>query len=335
MKPKNKAFSIILAVCFSFISSAAFTSATINNEVKQAMNSLNLSQNDDNLLVVTNAPYIKVNNASALPYLKIVQDITGCSVGKGNLLFFQRPQDSPLRMMLFGKTTGDAVIISLKDGRPVTDKVNLNSNIVSKPTFPKDFNSLYASKDLSSLALIASMWANDAPYDFVKSAELHNHICPGLTSGYLLARYLLDKYPLKAGESYKVISCPVWCKEDAFQVMLDCTPGKKGMIVKPLSEKQLQQVTVKNPAGIFLIWNGKKKSGRGVVLSFDFDRLRSLAPEGATKPAIVLAAVNYLNKPAQFVSVGTEFELTENLYDKIFETGVNPYDVLGLIKKGD
>lgn len=333
MKTKFRISVLILAACIFCISSTAFSSAGIENEIKQSMKNLKLSQNDDNLLVITNAPYVKINNTSALPYLKITQDITGCSIGKGNLLFFQRPQNSPLRLMLFNKSTMDASIISLNNRRPVTETINLGSSIVSKPSFPKDFDSLNAAKDLSTLALIANMWANDAPYDFLKSAELHNHICPGLTSGYLLARYLMDKYPLRAGESYKVISCPVWCKEDAFQVMLDCTPGKKGMIVKPLTEKQLEKVTVKNPAGIFLIWNGKKKTGRGVVLSFEFNRLRSLAPEGATKPAIVLAAVNYLNKPGQFVSAASEFDLNEGLYNELFETGKNPYDVLGLTEK--
>jgi formylmethanofuran dehydrogenase subunit E-like metal-binding protein len=35
-------------------------------------------------------------------------------------------------------------------------------------------------------------------------------ICPGLTSGYLLAHYLLKKHPLTEGERYTVVSCPVW-----------------------------------------------------------------------------------------------------------------------------
>ena len=79
-----------------------------------------------------------------------------------------------------------------------------------------------------TLASMANVWAKGGPYDFLKSAELHNHICPGLTSGYLMAHYILDHFPLKDGERYTVVACPVWCKEDAFQVVMDCTPGKKG-----------------------------------------------------------------------------------------------------------
>jgi hypothetical protein len=34
----------------------------------------------------------------------------------------------------------------------------------------------------------------------------------------------------------------LFLKEDAVQVILDCTPGKQRLIVKPLSDQQLQQI---------------------------------------------------------------------------------------------
>jgi formylmethanofuran dehydrogenase subunit E-like metal-binding protein len=321
------AAGLILILC------GAVSAATLSQETSQAMKTLNLSKGSDNFLVLTNAPYVKVNGACALLYLKQVQDITGCSVGKGNLLFFQRSQNHPLRMMLFKKSTGDAVIISLKEQKPVTEKLNLGAQTISEASFWKTTGELNAGKDMFTLATIANMWAKGAPYDFLKSAELHNHICPGVTSGYLLARYILNRYPLQKDERYTVVACPVWCKEDALQVVLDCTPGKKRMVVKPLSKKQQEQISVKNPAGMVLIWDAKNKTGKGVVLSFDFDRLRRLAPKDASKAVMVLAASDYLDKPDQFVSESARFELNQAVYEDIVNAGNNPYAVVDLLRK--
>jgi formylmethanofuran dehydrogenase subunit E-like metal-binding protein len=330
---KSSTYRMVMAAVLIPVLCGMVSAATLGQETLLAMKTLNISKDSSNLLVLTNAPYVKVNGACALSYLKQAQDVTGCGVGKGNLLFFQRPQHHPLRMMLFKKSTGDAVIISLKDQKPVTEKVNLNVSAISEQSFWQTAKGLNAGKDIFTLAVIANMWAKGAPYDFLKSAELHNHICPGLTSGYLLARYILHKYPLQNDERYTVVACPVWCKEDALQVVLDCTPGKKRMVVKPLSKEQREQISVKNPAGILLIWNAKKKIGKGIALSFDFDRLRSLAPKDATKAAMVLSAADYLDRPDQFVSEAAEFELNEAIYENMVTAGSNPYAVAGLLRK--
>jgi formylmethanofuran dehydrogenase subunit E-like metal-binding protein len=330
---KSLRYKIALAAGIILILCEAVSAATIGQETSIAMKTLNLSKGSGNLLVLTNAPYVKINGACALPYLDQVQEVTGCSVGKGNLLFFQRSQNHPLRMMLFKKSTGDAVIMSLKNQKPVTEKLNLSAGTISESSFWKTTGALNAGKDMFTLATIANMWAKGAPYDFLKSAELHNHICPGVTSGYLLAHYILNRYPLQKNERYTIVACPVWCKEDALQVVLDCTPGKKGMVVKPLTEEQRERISVKNPAGMVLIWNAKNKTGKGMVLSFDFDRLRSLAPKDASKAVMVLAAADYLDKPDQFVSEAARFELNEASYEDIVTAGSNPYAVASLLRK--
>jgi formylmethanofuran dehydrogenase subunit E-like metal-binding protein len=261
--------TLALALGLVFLCCAAATAAPFETAVSTAMQTLSLGKGDSQLLLMTDAPYVRVDGQNALPYLATAQDLTGDS---------------------------------------------------------------QAGQDLFTLAAIANVWAKDGPYDFLKSAELHNHICPGLTSGYLIAHYIQKRYPLAPGERYTVLASPVWCKEDALQVVLDCTPGKNSLIVKPLSEKQKAAVSVPNPAGLLLVWNAKQKTGRGVALSFDFDRLRSLAPEGAPKAASVLAALDHLGEPERFVSAAATFDLDESRYQRMIEAGSNPYEVVGLVK---
>ena len=332
MKNWTRSSLFLIVGLMAFCWAAAVIAAPFETAVTKAMQTLSVTKGDPQLLLLTDAPYVTIDGQNALPYLGQAQALTGCSVGGGNLLFFQRPQSHPLRFMLFQKTSGDAVIISRTEGTWSAQMLNLGAEAIAQPAFWKRTGDYQAGRDLSTLAALANIWAKDGPYDFLKSAELHNHICPGLTSGYLIAHYIQTHYPLAPGERYTVLASPVWCKEDAFQVILDCTPGKKGLIVKPLSPEQLKAVTVPNPAAILLIWNGKQKTGRGVALSFGFDRLRALVPEGTPKVASVLAALPHLGDPDRFVSATATFDLDAPLYQRMIEAGSNPYEIAGLVK---
>jgi len=306
--------------------------ADFESMVSQAMQTLEASKNDPNLLILTNAPYVRENGDNTLKWLNQAQGQSGCTVGKGNLLFFQRPQAHPLRLMLFSKKDGHAIIFSREKKKWASDDLNIGPEAISGTDFWMKTGSYHAGKDMFSLSAMANVWAKDGPYDFLKCAELHNHICPGLTSGYFIAHYILDHFPLKPGERYTVVACPVWCKEDAFQVVMDCTPGKKGMVVKRLSDAQKKRISVADPAGMVLIWNAKQKRGRGAALSFSFDPLRALSPQDTPKAAMVLSALEYLDQPDRFVSTAAEFDLDEKRYDAIVQAGNNPWEVVGLVK---
>ena len=112
MNVKQRTCVVFAAIVILFLVGSAASASDLGHATARAMKTLDAAKDDPSLLVLTNAPYVQVDGACALPYLADVQAATGCAVGRGNLLFFQRPQNHPLRIMLFKKTTGDAVIIS-------------------------------------------------------------------------------------------------------------------------------------------------------------------------------------------------------------------------------
>jgi len=320
------------ALIFVFTAAQGFAAMpTITPVIEKAMTTLKVTKADSNFLVLTNATSVITDGKSSLPILKQVQEATGAMVGKGNLLFFQRAQNAPLRIMLFKKSDRNAVIISANQSKWTVDILDFTLKSISNPDFWKDAMDKYAAgRDLFSLATLGNAWAEEAPYDFLKSAELHNHICPGLTSGYLMAHFILDHYPLEKGQKYTIISSPVWCKEDAFQVVMDQTPGKRGLVVKPLSEKQKENISIPNPAGMVLIWDEKQKTGKGVALSFDFNTLKGLYPKDTPKAASILYTAPYLSSPDKFVSTAKEFDIDETMFNAIREAGSNPWESAGL-----
>ena len=74
------------------------------------------------------------------------------------------------------------MILTMEGSSTVSESVALGPQAIADPAFWKRTGELKAGKDMFTLAAIANAWAKGAPSDFLKCAELHNHICPGLTS---------------------------------------------------------------------------------------------------------------------------------------------------------
>jgi hypothetical protein len=93
---KNYSSFLLFAVCSIMIFFHGIASAdTFESAVSQAMQTLKVSKGDPGLLILTDAPYVKVDGACALPRLAQAQEKTGCTVGKGNLLFFSGRRPTP------------------------------------------------------------------------------------------------------------------------------------------------------------------------------------------------------------------------------------------------
>jgi formylmethanofuran dehydrogenase subunit E-like metal-binding protein len=283
----------------------------------------------------------------------MIQEVTGCSIGKKNFLFFHRPVTYALKIVLFRKDTKDAIVITCSGEK--TEKVNLNIGS-DKATTPEGWKQIQKKigklPDTFSMVTIANAWAKGAPYDFLRCCEFHNHLCPGVSTGYQIVAFALENYPLNKGESYAWIACPPWCKDDAVQVLLDLTPGKRSLFVKNLTPDQKKSVSGETPndniAGILVIWNNKANKGKAVALRYDWEKAcevsgvsrKDFKPEGGKKNPVFWTTrvkcnwglMSYLDKPAGFVKVVKEMEITPQIYTKMTMAGVNPYEVMGLTK---
>jgi len=263
------------------------------------------------------------------------------------------PNYLSLKAVLFRKDTKDVVVITY-DGKKA-GKINLNID-GDKASEPDDWQQIQKKigslSDTFSMVTIANAWAKSAPYDFLKVCEFHNHLCPGITSGYFIVKVILKRYPLKKGEKYVWVSCPPWCKDDAIQILLDLTPGKRSMFVKNLTADQKKAVSGEkkndNIAGILVIWNNKKNKGRAIALRYNWGKAcqvsgvkkKDFKPKGGKKNPVFWTTrvkcnwglMSYLDKPGDFVTVVKEVEVSPQMYTKMTSAGVNPYEVIGLTK---
>ncbi len=275
---------------------------------KKAVEELGFSKGDPNILVLTDAGYIaNIGKYSSEGALNGVMMTAGVSRGEGNLVNVHRGCDKPLWFAFFDKETGDCIYLEVNKGnlRSWLDKEaagtvdfskfmevgadalfskisreNIDPDKLITEEGAKAWNHNFDEKTFGgnefSILTISAVWSTGISNEFLRSAEFHNHICPGLTSGYFMTQYLRENYPLEEGEEWVVWSVPPWCKDDAFQQIFDCTVGKRGMAVMyvPGSVSEKLAPEYKNIAGIY-IKMGKTGEAKAIVLGWDWGKAQS------------------------------------------------------------
>lgn len=317
------------------------------------------------VVVLTNAGYAVVNGSTTEGCLDGLSKVSGATVGKANLLEVHSSRDKALWFLFFDKKTGKSAYCEINP-EAVPQDINHQKNLTTVPPYklfakvaaanigtkqifanPAEWDAKVQAKIFNgnefALMTLANVAAHGAPYDFMKAALYHDHLCPGVNSGYLIANYLKKELPLRsADEKYYIISVPVWCKEDALQTVLNTTPGKSGMAVLPIDEKIKDQLIpeAKKLAGIYIRWNNKTKTGDGLVLAFDFEQANAMGnidnKQGfpwESKVKMDLFLLDYYDKPEMFVSTIKKIELKAgDKPDAYAAPGVNVLDQLGLLK---
>ena len=340
-----------------------------------AMDKLNVV-NGDNILVLTDAGYTAmINGHTTEECLDALIVATGTSQGKNNLFQLHRAYYQPLWFAFFDSKTKYCVYVEVDSktlakylkNNGVDEFKNLNNDeifkIIAKENIapekllnnPEEWNKKVKAKVFGgnefSITTVSSVWANGASNEFLKSAEFHNHICPGLSSGYLIVKYLEKELPIEnKNQSYTVYAAPSWCKDDALQTILDITVGKRGMYVVGLTKEQEKKLP-KGIAGIYF----KCDKGTGMcdarVLTFDWDKAlkncnvnRSWFKDWKTyrgwwtRYKMNLWMMDYVDNPEYLVGTAKEFTINASRVGRsgdFTSAGVNPYVELGMMGKGN
>lgn len=343
----------------------------------RAMKDLPFSKGDPNILALTDAGYIaKIGEYTTEKALDGIMLTSGVSRGKGNLANLHKPYNASLWFAFFDKKSKDCVYLEaksdvlktylgkekadrhttlrdfmkLKDNEIFTKiaKENIDADkLLNKPEpwQEKMVAKVFGGNEFS-LFTIANLWAIGLPNDFLRVAELHDHICPGLTSGYMIAEYIKKNFPSSNPRNeYTIIAIPPWCKDDALIQIFETNVGHKAMYVKHLTKEQETALSgeAKKVANIFI----NKKTNKGVVVGFDWAKVYEVAemPDealakfrdfttywwwwGRLKEDIAL--MDYLDKPEEFVSTIKEFDTTPEQIEKLTAAGVNPLVELGIM----
>ena len=344
-----------------------------------AMSRLSFNKGDPNILAFTDAGYIaKIGAYTTEKALDGVMMTTGASRGKGNLVNVHKPYNATLWFAFFQKeikaciyleargnvlktyldrekTQRDAALrnfMKLKDDEifATTAKENIDVNrLLNNPkAWQKKMIARVFGGNEFTLFTVGNLWARGIPNDLIKVAELHDHICPGIWSGYFIAEYIKRKLPSSAPKrEYTIISIPPWCKDDALIQIFETNVGHKRMFVKGLTKAQRKRLpgNAKNVADIVIRWRRGDQKGSGLVLGFNWDKVFKGARikrkdfmdfKGYgwwwTRLKMDLWMMDYLDKPEVLVYAIKEFEVKSPAeIEKFKSAGVNPLVELGIM----
>lgn len=308
----------------------------ITSLVQNAMKVLALQKGAEDLGVLTNARYVRLGGKTTEQYVSALETLTGCSIGKRNLLFFnERPQNA-LLIALANRKTKEAIVIRYDGSQGKSKFLSLRDNNIQDPEFFFNATLGASGKETFHIVTILSAWFAHAPYDFQQCTELHGHLCPGVLFGYFTAKGLLERYPLLEGEKYIFIASPNDCQDDAIQAVLGLTPGKRNLIVKPVHKKQIEKKEGVILTGIMIKWSEFKQKGLGLVLGVDSDAIQAVTKVDQQMPRnmkilAVRKLLEHLDDSADFFTVEREFPVSKELKEQLMQAGTNPYVVLGMM----
>ena len=326
-------FCMMFLFFIGFAREGSCADSELSQLISKSLGALNVEKGSADLGVLTNANYVRLFGKTTEKYVDEIAAATGCSIGKGNLLFLNvRPKNS-LLIALGNKKTFQSIIIRYDGTKAKSSPLSLKAEDLEKPDYFWDAMQGASGKQTFHLVTILGAWMTEAPYDFLKTVELHGHICPGIFFGYITAKGVEQKLPLKHGEQYIYIGSPNECKDDAMQVLLGVTAGKRTMFIKKLSEGQIIETPGRVVTGVVIKWSKMDGEGTGLVTSIDLDAIKIITDVGKEKSPNqkMLASrklLGWLSETEMFFRVEKEFHVDKKLKEQLISAGVNPYERL-------
>lgn len=312
-----------------------------------------LVQDKNNLLVITNASFASINGNETVYVLDVISDKLGCGIGRKNLLLLRSSPSQPLYMFFFNKEKKRAGYLELSSKLDLKALMNLKpEEIFLKAKFfdlpweeiikaPQGWEKRLKDNGLGfnefKFVSVALLWTLGLPQEVIKAIEIHDHLCPGVLSGYFVVKLILSELPPKEDSSYVWVASPAWCKEDLILSMLNTTPGKRNIFLFSIPEENKGKLKDKNAAGIIFQSSRKGDGGKGLVVGFNWEKLRADAGVSAELPrwegGLITATFMLRNAKdyQKYAYVIKKFELGKGEKPSDYvDMGTNPWKKLGL-----
>lgn len=287
----------VLALCCTVVMAA---SANYGNAVKlgqaasaQASGMLGVDWKDAEVIVTTNAGYAMPGELSTKGCLDGVSEATGAKVGASTLLTLQGRFDQPLWFAFFSKKTGQCAYLeydsisaakalngvspeSLKAGVAQTARIDADYLFAHADDFSAKLKKGLFGNNAFRIVTTSNAAARDCDSETLMAVQVHDHFCPGVSSGIVMANYVRHKLLPSPDAGCFVLSVNPWCKEDALTTLLNTTPGKRGYaVVYPTAKQRAAWPAPLDQACSVIFTQQKGQPWHGTVLGFDFAKAKA------------------------------------------------------------
>ena len=305
-----------------------------------------------NLVVLSNAGHANVDEESTEASLDGLSEKTGASRGRSTLIEIHSAPWAPLWFAFYDKVSKRCAYLEVEPAEtgkiaggkasPSLFRIKASERIDAHYLYehPAEYKTKFENKIFGGnefrIVTIANAVAEGAPAFAVRAFEFHDHYCPGVTSGILMAEYLKKHFPAAKG-GYFVHSVQPWCKEDALLVLLNATPGKRSYAVSYPSEEDKKKMVpeAKNASTIVYRQKDGTKNWEGVILAFEWAQTQ--CPQSGNMVVDKLCAdlwyLENMDRPEDFVTVVKAFDLPQGVAPSDWaRPGKDPLAMLGMVE---
>ncbi len=293
----------------------------------------------DNLIAMTNAGFAEIDGYSTQGCLDGLSQAMGVSRGMNSLLEIQSHPEKSLFFAVYHKTTGRCVYLQVDPDFAASDAAvsTMDASVLFSKTSVVNIKAeyLFANPDTAAAAFAATPFNGNefrivtilnavdsgAPTYAIRSFEFHDHYCPGVTSGIMIAQYVKKHFAMQtASDSYFVQGIQPWCKEDALMVMLNATPGKGGYSVTYPTDDDKAGWWSEFTDAVNIVYrkNGNTGIWQGLILGFQWGETDCPAYDNSLldKLCMDMWYLDKLDAPEDFVYEILSFELPEGVTPK-------------------
>lgn len=259
-------------------------------EARQLLHAMSAQPGSKDIAVITNAGWGELDGNPSADLLDALSTATGCTRGGMNLLNPQTPVWEAPWVAIFDKSTMRMGCLRIEIDRIHSEVQDIGQGRAYSPEgWTAIIQGLPGDRAFSMISF-AHVWMHAPSWRLLRAGELHNHICPGLNSGYLMAEYALKHFPADPGQAYTIFGAPPNCGNDAFQTTFDATAGKKGTFSAMVDTKELQARYGTSVAKSQIVMRRDTKTSAfdGAILEMDFNAV--MADIGVTSNQLRPAA---------------------------------------------
>ena len=202
----------------------------------------------------------------------------------------------------------------------VTEQVTAQHLYENAALYADKFNNKIFNGNAFRIVTVANALSFGVSTATVRAFQFHDHYCPGVTSGILMADYIKKYFSKVPGTRYFVQAVQPWCKEDALLVLLDATPGKKSYSIMYPTEEDIASwpAWAKETSTVVYRYDPVSESWEGTALAFNWGE-NSCPDYGhavMNKLCKDLQFIDQMDTPEKFVREVKRFALPQGVHPK-------------------
>jgi formylmethanofuran dehydrogenase subunit E-like metal-binding protein len=315
-----------------------------------AMEKAGAAPRKGNVIVLTNAGYAEVGGASTQGALDGLTETTGASRGSNTLIEIHSAAWTKLWFALYDKVSGLCSYMEVIDAGTGNAPASNPFETVSLERIDFEYlsshadeykvkfnNKVFGGNEFRIISIVNAV-AKGAPAYAIRAFEFHDHYCPGVTSGIMMAGWLKKHFPPESGSDYFVQAIQPWCKEDALMVLLNTTPGKRSYSVAYPTDADLERLKPEAKDASTVVYRKKKNSENweGIVLAFEWEADTQCPETGngiVDKVCQDLWYLKHIGSPEKYVRSIKTFDLPAGVSPKDWAApGVDCMAKIGLVR---